>query len=304
MSYQKSIGNQRSMSKDNGSESGSLRGHHIGQRSSSEVHIESNTATQHHQQQPHLNQQSNQAVNQGIVHGSQQQFQHHSTERRSAGSGGSGSMLGLPTQINSIPLSPLHSPLTNTRNYHQSFHQLPRPGVHRSEYHHHLPAIPIQGPHSLIQSSSSIHGSPQLKVRAHYGSLPINSQYEDEDYVENMTPRASAGRTTVMHRSRERMCGNNFINANMSSMNITSNFGGPTLPPALANSYGQSLSVMTPFGGQQYGAALPPPLSPSQLASNPQMQQQSHLGTTNGWSSNSANGNEFISPGVTFFDPI
>lgn len=235
----------------------------------------------------------------------------HLSERRSTGSGGSGSMLGLPTQANSNPLSPAHSPLASTRNYHQSFHQLPRPGgLHRSsEYHHQLPAIPLQaqvqsaaGHHTLLQSStSSGHGSPQLKMRAaHYGSLPIANStldYEDEDFtMENVLPRQ--GRS--IHRSRERIGQFAGHPAQLPMQPTVGNLG----PAATGFGSGPSVnfgpSLTSPYPGQQpqlYGA---PAMPTSPLP--PHMQQPPHM-QSNGWNSNgnAMTGGKLVGS-VSFFD--
>lgn len=207
VSYQKSIGSaSRSMSKD-ASETGSLRGtstHQLSQRSASEMQL--NDSQQ--QQPPQALQQqppSQFAAGQTPSH---QVAQQHSLERRSMGSGGSGSMLGLPIATTANQVSPV-SPLSTTRSYHASFHQLASTRHHRSEYHHQLPAIPVQA-----ASGHPMFGSPQIKVRqqqqaAHYGSLPANSMHDsalldDEEFATSMTNMNQLRMARSLHRSRER----------------------------------------------------------------------------------------------------
>lgn len=212
VSYQKTAGPIRSISKDNSSETGSLKGQHVhlGQRSSSEVLLNNGQQQQHQQQHQHQHQQQQQQQQSSSMsiprhqmqHQQQQQMQqqHASVERRLT-SEGSGSMLTLPSSVASggsisPPLN--HSPLGPTRSYHQSFQQQSQQQTQHlirssmrsapSEYHHQLPQIPMNAVQSNhlgnVSSGQSQHYygmapvSPAVKNRFFYGSLPNSSMYD------------------------------------------------------------------------------------------------------------------------------
>ncbi|KAI2807259.1 hypothetical protein BLOT_009222 [Blomia tropicalis] len=314
LSYQRSIGNNRSQSKDNGSETGSLRGHHLHQRPVPEVHLNENSSSHVPITHGHgaLIQSSSSSSSHNL---------HHSVERRSTGSGGSGQMLNLPANVNANPqISPIHSPLVQTRNYAQNnFHQqqqqqqqqsqpLQQPpqkiSRHRSDYHHQLPAIPVQTQgHRPLMHTVSGHASPQMKIRTHYGSLPLNTNYDydEEELIENVIPRLHR----TLHRSRERVLDNYGNIQQMVSAPLcqTSSFG---LPNSTGNSqFSQSLSTLPYTGQAPYGpvsgggngvAIHSIPGNSGGVVSVPSV-QQSHL-MTNGWINNGMSGAKPISPGI------
>lgn len=159
-------------------------------------------------------------------------------------------MLGLPTPSTiSGQVSPIPSPSVNTRNYHQNIHQ--RATHHRSEYHHQLPTIPMQA-HGML------HGSQQIKMRPHYGSLPANTFqdniFEDDDYSNSMTNMSQLRISRSLHRSRERTQ-NNYVGQ-----------------PSISFAYGSNVY-------QQY--AQPNPVNNTTMITQPSSHHSS-----NGWAGN------------------